>query len=208
MPSQSDALALQGYKHMKSNGFVYEKEAIKFIGQKVGYNARLILTMFMSFIIFTSGCKAKDDTFSTALNEIRNACIESISSSPDNKWNINNIEYGLGEEWRYEFNEEKINVLYNKSFFFLLQKESSFSNSANSKIRKHIRTIYSCSGVPPHLTTIERTYFSVGPDRMVKVEKTEVLEGGKLVVALTDEDTFFDVLQRQDAYEKKANKKK
>jgi hypothetical protein len=193
---------------MKNNVFDSEKEDSKFVSRNTCYNARLIFTMLMSLIIFASGCKAKDDTLATALNETRNTCIALISSSPIEKWNINNIEYNLGEEWRYEFNEEKISVLYNKSFFFLLQKDSIFSNSANSKVRKHIKTIYSCSGVPPHLTTIERTYFSVDPNNMVEVEKTEVLEGGKLVVAPTDEDTFFDVLQKQDAYDKKAHKNK
>jgi len=158
-------------------------------------------------LIFAPGCKDKYDTLDTAVNETRKTCIASISSDPNDKLGYN-VEYDLGKEWRYEFNEEKVSVLYNKSFFFLLQKNSTFSNTSNSKIRKHIKTIYSCTGVPPHLTTIERTYFSEDPNGMVKVEKSEVLEGGKLVVAPTKEDIFFDVLQKQESYGKRANIKK
>ena len=154
-------------------------------------------------MLFHLGCENNKNSLDTAINEVRENCIELLSSDPDDKWQINNAEYGLDKKWHYEFNEEKVRVLYNKSFFFLIQKEATFSNTSDSKSRKHIRTIYSCSGVPQHLTAIERTYFLEDQYGKIELEKTEVLEGGELVIAPTEEDTFFDVLQRQEINEKK-----
>jgi hypothetical protein len=179
-----------------------------FLVKKACRNKISRYSLIMLLILFALGCKEEKKLLDTAINETRDACIASLSSDPNDKWNINNVKYDLGKEWHYVVNEEKVRVLYNQSFLFLLQKEETFSNKSSSRISKHIQTIYSCSGVPPHLTIIERTYFLEDPHGTIKVEKTEVLEGGKLVVAPTKEDTFFDVLQHQETYEKKNRKSK
>lgn len=159
--------------------------------------------LLIALILFIHGCQNKNDSLDTAINETQETCISIISSDPDNKWNTNNAEYGLGEEWQYEHDWEKIQVLYNKSFFFLIQKDVAFSNTSDRKIKKHIRTIYSCSGATPHLTTLKRTYCSEDVYGKLKVDKIEVLEGGKLVVSPTKEDVFFDVLRRQESRKEK-----
>jgi len=160
----------------------------------------IYLTLFF-LVLFILGCE-ENNKLDDAIKDVRENCIESLSSAPNDKWSINNAEYGLSNEWHYEFNKEKISVLYNKSFFFLIQKDATFSKTSDSKLKKHIRTIYSCSGVPPHLTPIERTYFSEDQYDKITHEKTEVLEGGKLVITPTEEDTFFDVLRHQEIYER------
>ena len=164
-----------------------------------------LLPIFIS--LFLLACDDNKITLDDAINDVRENCIESLTSDPDDKWQVNNAEYGLGKEWHYEFDKEDVKVLYSKSFFFLIQKDATFSKISDSKIKKHIRTIYSCSGATPHLTTIERAYFLEDQYEKITHEKTEVLEGGKLVVAPTKEDTFYDVLRHQEIYEREHQNK-
>lgn len=159
--------------------------------------AVLQYTIFIALLLLISGCQDKDALVNTAIHETREACISAVSSGSDDKWGINNIEYSLGDEWQYE--GENIEVLYNKSFFFLLQKDVTFYYKPDRNFKKLIRTVYSCSGVPPHLTTLKRTYFSAEElNGKIQVEKTEVLVGGELATAPIKEDEFFDVMRRQE----------
>ncbi len=153
-----------------------------------------LFLLLLAFLLSLWGCDKKENLKQQAMMEVRKECEDILSMTAGRFENqALEAEYGMGSDWA--FSGKRVETLYAKSFFFLLEVEATFTNKTNKQLKTIIRSKHSCSGVPPHLMFIERQYY-LANDKTgeVKTTKEEVLEGGKLVLAPTKEDEFGDVL--------------
>jgi len=150
--------------------------------------------LFIAFLLSIWGCDKKESLKEQAKAEIWKQCRDILSMTYEKGENLKyTSEYGLGSDWIFSGN--RIETLYTKGFFFLFEIESSFANKNNNELKIIISSIHSCSGVPPHFLLMERTHLEFNDKTgKGKVTRTEVLEGGELTLAPTEQDTFGDVL--------------
>ena len=156
----------------------------------------LMCSLFLPILLSMSGCDKRESMKQQAMMEVRQECEDLLTVEAEGfEDQMYEAEYGMGSDWA--FSGKRVETLYAKSFFFLLEVEATFTNKANKELKTIIRSKHSCSGVPPHLVLIERNYFLANEKTgEVKATKEEVSEGCKLVLAPTKEDEFFDVLYR------------
>lgn len=150
--------------------------------------------LFIAFLLVNWSCDKRENLKEQAKAEILKQCRDILSMTYENGENLKCIsEYGLEPNWNFSGN--RIELLYTKGFFFLFEIQSSFTNKNNNELKTIISSIHSCSGVPPHFLLIERTHLTFNEKTgKGKVNRTEVLNGGELTLAPTEQDTFGDVL--------------
>jgi hypothetical protein len=172
------------------------REEANYIGdaQKLRRRRFVFFFLFIAFLLALWGCDKRESIKQQVRMEICEKCRDMLSMTYEKGQNLKYLaEYGLESDWSFSGN--RIETLYTKGFFFLFEIESSFTNKNNDELKIIISSVHSCSGVPPHFVLIERTHFKFNDKTGEgKVIKTEVLEGGVLILAPTKRDIFGDVL--------------
>ncbi|MCK4828866.1 hypothetical protein KA005_74770 [bacterium] len=158
---------------------------------KIGF---VFTFLFVALLLSILGCEKRERMKEQAMIEIWQQGKDILSLTYEKGKNLKYIaEYGLDDDWIFSGN--RIETLYTKGFFFLFEIESTFTNKTNNELKIIISSIHSCSGVPPHFVLIERNHFQFNDKTGTgKMTKTEVLEGGMLTLAPTEQDSFGDVL--------------
>lgn len=161
---------------------------------KNNYPLNVFLLIFLLILYFDSCTKYSDSD--RAILETKEQNIYHILLNPPDEEILVTVEYGLEPYW--EYSNQQVETLYERGFFFLFEKETSFTHSTNDSLEIIVKSIYSSSGAPPHLILLERNYFQYNSyDNSINYIKTEVLENDSLTLAPTRSDEFMDILYHQ-----------
>jgi len=162
-------------------------------------NFSIILIIFGFLILIHTGCGNDDSYTEQAIKDVEEQCLYRISTPNEDK--MSRIEVGLESNWQYS--SHSVEKLFNEGFFFLFYKQSEFIDKTNNNLIRIVYSIYSCSGVPPHILLLEREHFSKSQNsEKLELIKKEVLENGNLSLAPTDEDISSDILYNKIKNEK------
>jgi hypothetical protein len=150
--------------------------------------------LFIAFLLANWSCDNRKNLKEQAKTEILKQCRDILSITYENGENLKyTSEYDLESNWNFSGN--RIELLYTKGFFYLFKIESTFTNKNNNELKTIISSVHTCSGVPPHFLLIERTHLTFNEKTgKGEVTRTEVLDGGELTLAPTEQDIFGDVL--------------
>jgi len=162
-------------------------------------NFSIIQIIFGFLILVHTGCGNNESYTEQAIKEVEEQCLYRISTPNEDK--MSRVEIGLGPNWQYS--RHVVEKLYNEGFFFLFHKQSEFIDKTDNNLIRIVYSVYSCSGVPPHILILEREHFSKSQNNeTLELIKKEVLENGNLSLAPTDEDTASDILYNKIKNEK------
>jgi len=162
-------------------------------------NFSIILIIFGFIILIHSGCGDNESYTKQAIKDVEEQCLYRISTPNEDK--MSRVEIGLGPNWQYS--SHSVEKLFNQNFFFLFHKQSEFIDKTDNNLIRIVYSVYSCSGVPPHILLLEREHFSKSQNSdELELIKREVLENGNLSLAPTDEDTSSDILYNKIKNEK------
>jgi len=162
-------------------------------------NFSIKLFIFGFLILIHTGCGNDDSYTKQAIKDVEKQCLYRISTPNEDK--MSRVEVGLGPNWQYS--SHSVEKLFNENFFFLFHKQSKFIDKTDNTLTRIVYSVYSCSGVPPHILLLERNHFSKSQNSdELELIKREVLENGNLSLAPTEEDTASDILYNKIKNEK------
>ena len=152
-----------------------------------------LVSLYVILVVLLGGCTKQNTDTEDAIESVREQCEFRILSEDRMDHSTLRIIYGLDSDWDYE--GYKMYNTYSNGFFYLFEKETTFKHKSKDSLETIINSVYSCSGVPPHLTVLERSFFNYNrTTHDVTWIKKLVNEDSELAKAPTDRDESLDVM--------------
>ena len=168
------------------------------------FRSNNLVSLYVILAVLLGGCTNQNTDTEDAIESVREQCESRISN--EDSWDSPtiNMVYDLDLDWEYQGSE--LYNTYSNGFFFLFEKETTFQHNFKDSLEMIINSVYSCSGVPPHLTVLERSFFNYNraTHDLTRVKKL-VNEESELVKAPTELDESIDIMYQMLKYEESEN---